>query len=320
MSDVLRGKNPVFFWKSEQQAAYDFIRDKLLSGVHLAAPDFELPFHLATDASEDGKGATFYQLPSIDVPDQYPYDVRRHAPKNMAIIFFLSKAFNETQRLKPPFYLEGDALLWATDKSRYYALRSKFPLYNTYSDHMPLNWMHKTEKGPISSFIIERLAEIDTVHQYIQGKLNALPDACSRFPMLGPRSLAPSGYTHSVEELLQRLPVALKDANTIHFHGGECNAELRASLKLWFNKVSALQPLSPPRSGMPPPADLAIMTPRSEVAPVAVALYILSSVPFALMMPVDLLPQIRKPNLYPGSPHEQLALRLEKAGKITILD
>jgi hypothetical protein len=138
MSDVLRGKNPGFFWGSEQQAAYDFIKEKLLSGLHLAAPDFELPFHLATDASEDGKGAVLYQLPSIAVSDQYPYDAKRHAPEKMAIIFFLSKAFNETQRLKPPFYLEGDSLLWATDKSRYYALSSKFPLY-TYSDHMPLN-------------------------------------------------------------------------------------------------------------------------------------------------------------------------------------
>jgi hypothetical protein len=103
MTDVLRGKNPVFFWKSEKQDAFDFIRDKLLSGVHLSAPDFELPFHLATDASEDGKGATLYQLPRIAVEDQYPYDAKVHAPDNMAIIFFLSKAFNETQRLKPPF-------------------------------------------------------------------------------------------------------------------------------------------------------------------------------------------------------------------------
>jgi hypothetical protein len=319
MTDVLRGKNPVFFWEKEQQAAFDFIRDKLLSGIHLSAPDFELPFHLATDASEDGKGATLYQLPSIAVADQYPYDAKAHAPENMAIIFFLSKAFNETQRLKPPFYLEGDALLWATNKSRYYALSSRFPLY-TYSDHMPLNWMHKTEKGPISSFIIERLADIDTVHQYIQGKLNALPDACSRFPMLGPRDLAPRGYAHSVDELLRRLPVALKNAATVNFHVGKQNAELRAALKLWFSQVSALQPLSPPRSGAPPPADVAIMTPRSEIAPVSVASYLLSNVPFALLIPVDLLPQVRKPNLYPGSPHDQLALRLDKAGKVTILD
>jgi hypothetical protein len=51
-----------------------------------------------------------------------------------------------------------------------------------------------------------------------------------------------------------------------------------------------------------------------------VALYLLSSVPFALLIPVDLLPQVRKPALYPGSPHEQLALHLERAGKVTILD
>jgi hypothetical protein len=68
----------------------------VLSGVHLSAPDFELPFHLATDASEDGKGAALYQLPGILVADQHPYDARTNAPENMAIIFFLSKAFNET--------------------------------------------------------------------------------------------------------------------------------------------------------------------------------------------------------------------------------
>jgi hypothetical protein len=128
------------------------------------------------------------------------------------------------------------------------------------------------------------------------------------------------GYAHSVEELLHRLPLALKDAVTVHFHGGKNNAELRAAHKLWFGKVSALQPLAPPRSGTPPPADVAIMTPRCEIAPVSVALYLLSSVPFALLISVELLPQVRKPNLYPGSPHDQLALRLEKAGKVTILD
>ncbi len=247
MTDVLRGKLPVFFWGEAQQKAYDTIRDKLLAGVHLAAPDFNLLFHLATDASEDGKGGELYQLPAIPIPDQYPYDPKRHAPENHAVIFFLSKAFDETQRLKPPFYLEGDSLLWCTWKSKYCALCSKYPLY-TYSDHMPLNWMHKTEKGPISSFVIERLSEIETVHQYIQGKLNTIPDGCSRFPMLGPRDLAPRGYRHCVEELLRRLPVSLKEAKRVHFHGGKTNAELRVILKLWFTHVSALLPITPPHS------------------------------------------------------------------------
>jgi hypothetical protein len=47
-----------------------------------------------------------YQLPEIPLEDQYPYCSKLHAPDNHAVIFFLSKTFTETERLKPPFYLE----------------------------------------------------------------------------------------------------------------------------------------------------------------------------------------------------------------------
>jgi hypothetical protein len=61
----------------------------------------------------------------------------------------------------------------------------------TYSDLMPLSWMKKSEKGPVSQFLVEQLAELDTIHQYIQGHLNSLADAASRYPLLGPKRLAP---------------------------------------------------------------------------------------------------------------------------------
>ena len=175
LTQLLKGRATTFVWGEAQQEAFDNIRDRLLQGIHLAAPNFQLPFHLATDASEDGKGGELYQLPTVPIAQQYPYCPKLHAPELHAVIFFLSKAFSETERLKPPFYLEGDALLWGTFKCKYYALSSPHPLY-TYSDHMPLNWITKTEKGPISSFVIERLSEIHTVHQYIPGKLNAIPE------------------------------------------------------------------------------------------------------------------------------------------------
>ncbi len=63
LTEVLKGKPPTFRWGLEQQTAFDTIRDKLLQGVHLAAPDFSLPFHLATDASEDGKGESYISSP-----------------------------------------------------------------------------------------------------------------------------------------------------------------------------------------------------------------------------------------------------------------
>jgi hypothetical protein len=141
--------------------------------------------------------------------------------------------------------------LWCTLKSKYYALSSRFPLY-TYSDHMPLKWMEKTEKGPISSFILEHLSEIDTVHQYIQGKVNTIPDACSRYPMLGPKRLATRGLASSIAEMLRRLPARLKEAATVHYHGGKQGAELHESLRDWFQIVSALQAVPPPPRQNPP--------------------------------------------------------------------
>jgi hypothetical protein len=259
-----------------------------------------------------------YQLPSIPIHQQYPYCPKLHAPDNHAVIFFLSKSFTETERLKPPFYLEGDSLLWGTFKAKYCALSSPFPLY-TYSDHMPLNWMGKTEKDPISSFIIERLSELHTIHQYIPGKLNSIPDSCSRFPMLGPKRMETRGYANSVEEVLKRLPASLKAAGTVDFHGGKQSAELRATLKLWFNEVGSLIPVNPPRVGKPPAADIAILTPRCEIAPVILAVYLLSEVPFALLLPVDLLDTVRRPNIFPDSPQVELAQSLERAGKLLIL-
>jgi hypothetical protein len=47
--------------------------------------------------------------------------------------------------------------------------------------------MKKSEKGPVSQFLVEQLSELETVHQYIQGHLNSLADSASRYPLLGPK-------------------------------------------------------------------------------------------------------------------------------------
>ncbi len=266
-----------------------------------------------------GKGLNSISCPLFPLINSTPIAPRCTLQSYLhAVILFLSKAFSETERIKPPFYLEGDSLLWGTHKCRYYALSSPYPLY-TYSDHMPLNWMNKTEKGPISSFIIERLSEIETIHQYIPGRLNAIPDSCSRFPMLGLKTLKTRGYKNSVEEVLQRLPAKLRDSAVVHFHGGKQNSELRAVLKLWFANVSALTPISSPRIGTPPVSDIAIMTPRCEVAPVILAVYLLSNVPFLLLLPVDLVDTARHPHIFADAPHEDIAARLKRTGKLVIL-
>ncbi len=185
---------------------------------------------------------------------------------------------------------------------------------------MPLNGMEKTEKGPMSSFIIEKLSDIETTHQYIQGKVNTIPDACSRYPMLGPKQLATRGFMNSVAEMLKRLPLCYQDADLVHFHGGKHNGELRQALRNWVRKASALLPAAPPKHGLPAKADLAVMIPRSEIAPLALAQYLLSSVPFVLLLPVDLLSMAYRPKLYPDAPHALIENKFQKAGKVTILE
>jgi hypothetical protein len=326
LTDLLRGKQSTFVWEAKHQEAYDYVRDALLAGIHLAAPNFDLPFHLQTDASEDGKGAVLYQLPTCAIEDQYPYrgkglsSIKKlHAPDLMAIITHLSKAFTEAQRLRPPFYLEADSLLWATDKAKFYALSSRFPLY-TYSDHMPLQWMKKSEKGPVSKFLVEQLSEVETVHQYIQGELNTIADAASRYPLLGPKRLAPRGLANSVQEVLNRLPTRLREANDIQVHAGTYTSDLKVIVQGWIttNKGSA-QTVAPTHKARPVPTDLAILIPRPEDSPVTLALYMVSTIPFAILIPNDLLTEAFAVRIFPGADTIQLKAAFDAAGKIQIL-
>jgi hypothetical protein len=246
------------------------------------------------------------------------YSSRIHSPDNMAVIQFLSKCWTDNEKHRPPFYLEIDALLWAMDKKKFYSLSSPFPLY-TYSDHLPLQWMSKSTKGPVSQFIIENLSEIENVHQYIQGSSNSISDATSRYPMLGPRQLAPRGLTHSVSELLSRLPTSLKSAKSVFVHAGTHTPELRQIVQAWSLIPSSVEPHSPVRRGSPAISDLAIFVPRPEVSPLTLALYLLSDIPFGILISVDLLDQAYSVDLYPDSPYLLIRERFQLAGKLTIL-
>ena len=77
-------------------------------------------------------------------------------------------------------------------------------------------------------------------------------------------------------------------------------------------------PRPPPTKTAPMHAEFAVIIPRCEVAPVALARYLLSDVPFALLSPVDLLSMAAAPNLFRDSPHEEIEAKFKGAGKITI--
>ena len=61
------------------------------------------------------------------------------------------------------------------------------------------------------------------------------------------------------------------------------------------------------------------MAPRPEAAPTALALRLLSDVPFALLLPIDIATQACASNLYPDIPHAAVKTAFVAAGKLTML-
>jgi hypothetical protein len=179
--------------------------------------------------------------------------------------------------------------------------------------------MSKSTKGPVSQFIIENLSEIESIHQYIEGSFNSLSDAASRYPMLGPRHLAPRGLTNSIDELLSRLPSTLKSTELVHVHAGTHTSDVRQIVQAWSLIPKSVVAHSPVRRGAPEHANLAILVPRPEVSPVTLALYLLSNIPFGILISVDLLDQAYAVNLFPDSPSASIEERFKAAGKLTIL-
>jgi transposase InsO family protein len=317
---LLRGQKPVFDWGPEQQEAFDFIRDFLLAGVHLAPARYDLPFHLATDASDDGKGGVLYQLPTVPLDQQHPHDPAVHSADKIAVISFYSKCWPEALRGRPPFYLEADALLWGMEKARFYALSSPFTLY-TYSDHAPLRWIMKSDKGAVSAFIIEALSDLDVTHQYVPGRHMTVPDSCSRHPMLGPRRLSPVGLSHSIEELFHRLPSRLQRPERIQVYAGENSADLKRAIQKWRVSPGSATVLLPLTFKAPPQVDLAILIPKPESTPQVLAQYLVSTVPFAVLMPVDLVSQAYNPTLFKTDEPNAKDVRaaFKKSGTLTYL-
>ena len=128
--------------------------------------------------------------------------------------------------------------------------------------------------------------------------MNTLSDATNRYPLLGPKMLAPLGMTHRVSQLLERLPASLKYAKVVHVHARTYTAELRQLAQTWSKLANDVKPHSPVGRGDPMHVDSAILIPRVEVSPVTLALYLLSNIPFAILLPYDLVDQAYSENLY----------------------
>ncbi len=150
--------------------------------------------------------------------------------------------------------------------------------------------------------------------------MNSIVDAASRYPLLGPKRLAPRGLANSVQEALSKLPARFKLSKSIHVHAGTYTADLKLMLQEWIaGNKGVVQPVAPAKKDSPTPTDLAIMVPRPEDSPIKLARYLLSAVPSAILLPNDLLAASYSERIFPAADTATLKAKFQGAGKLQIL-
>ncbi len=204
--------------------------------------------------------------------------------------------------------------MWGLAKCRFWALSSPFPLYAS-SDHLPLKWVRKCEKCPVSEFTIEQLSDISWVHSYIPGPENTLFDALSRYPLLGPRVLAPVGLSDAVATLLAHLPDSLKEARKVRVFIPPHTQKVAQQVQAWRLPTNPIDVHSFTHNTPPPPdTELIITMPRAEDAPQIAVRLLTTTIPFAILVPSDLAPRIPAPDQFSAQP--DLRSCYATAGKI----
>jgi hypothetical protein len=166
----LTGKVP-WEWLEEDEQALRAAISRLADAVAQNAPDWNLQFHIDTDASDLGIGGCLYQLPE---------GKRR-------VIKCFSKSFGSGPASRwATVDQEGYALVYAVDQcSTYLAAAKPFVIH---TDHRPLLWM----LGQVSSHTsgarvyrwVLKLSQFNFTIEHVPGTKNILADALSRPPFV----------------------------------------------------------------------------------------------------------------------------------------
>ena len=156
-------------WTSSHQAIVDEFIDELVNPPIMTYPDFDEPFILHTDASQDGLGAVLYQQRE-GVLRVIAYGSRTLTPAERNYHLHSGK-------------LEFLALKWSiTEHFRQYLLYAKSFL--AYTDNNPLTYILSTAKlNATGHRWVGELADFNFEIRYRPGKKNGDADALSRMPL-----------------------------------------------------------------------------------------------------------------------------------------
>ena len=159
--------NALLEWTEEHQKIVDEMIDYLKSPMVMAYPDFDLPFFITTDASNEGLGSVLYQ-------NQGGVD---------RVISYASRTLNEAERNYHMHSgkLEFLGLKWAvTERFSDYLKYCAHP-FVVYTDNNPLTYVLTTAKlNAVGMRWVNNLADYNFSIKYRPGKLNVDSDYLSR--------------------------------------------------------------------------------------------------------------------------------------------
>jgi hypothetical protein len=203
-----------FEWNAEQEHAFQYLKNRLISQPILLYPDFSKEFVLTTDASNTGIGAVLSQgIKGKDLP-----------------VAYASRSLNKAEVNNTTSEKELLAIVWATKYFRPYLYGRKSKIV---TDHKPLTWvMHVKDTGSRLLRWRIQLEEYDYEIVYKKGSQNTNADALSRTGSLSKKS------THKTEiddDLKRKILYEFHDA-PVRGHRG-MNGTYRAikSLYSWPN-------------------------------------------------------------------------------------
>jgi hypothetical protein len=153
-------------WTEDHTIAFNKVKESLVKAPYLFSPKSDLPFHVATDASDVGIGAVLYQI------DQDGTILHNG---------FMARALTKSERNYQITKKELLAIIFALNKFHQHLWGRHFTLY---TDHKALVYIHsQRDLNAMLSKWFDTLLDynFDVVH--LPGMDNVLPDALSRlFP------------------------------------------------------------------------------------------------------------------------------------------
>jgi transposase InsO family protein len=160
--------NATIEWTETLRECFNTVKEAVAKAPFLQFPDYSLPFHIATDASNVGCGGVLYQPHS---PDE---DI---TPNN--IVSICSRKWNQAQLNYPAYKKELYGIVYCLRQFHCYVWgRNDLVIF---TDHKPLT--HVLEQKEMSVALqqwLDVLLDYKFKIQYRPGILNVVPDALSR--------------------------------------------------------------------------------------------------------------------------------------------